>query len=178
MPNDKETPTTSRASGQAGVVCVDLDGVLAQYKEPEKGQRPDVFMIGDPIAGAVEFIEWLLKDGFTVIVNSVRLNTAQNTPADHGQPHIQGDKWHDRLVKSLSQWLHQHGFPTQGAKFLVNREPGKPLAHAYVDARAVICRPDQDDDRKDAPNASEYDWSRRAVLTKAAGEPPIEMPKK
>ena len=117
-------------------VAVDLDGVLAQY-DGWKG----IDFIGEPIDGAVGFVENLLRRGFKVLVYTTRTNPEVNTSTGTGQDHLVGERWHKHLVSLVTFWLNQNGFPAQGEQFSVYSGPGKPVAVAYIDDRAVPCRP-------------------------------------
>jgi len=48
-------------------ICVDLDGVLAQYSG---WKGPD--HIGDPMPGAGDFLDWLNEQGYEIVVHSTR----------------------------------------------------------------------------------------------------------
>ncbi len=114
-------------------VAVDVDGVLAQFDHWE-----GIDMIGDPIEGAVLFVNNLIAAGFRVLIHSTRTNPELNNPADSGRANLESDPWRRRLKGLLTTWLRTHGFPLAVE---VYAGPGKPLAVAYVDDRAVACRP-------------------------------------
>lgn len=97
-------------------VCVDLDATLAHYKEYSTE-------IGIPLFGAKQFMEELHKD-FYVIVFSFRA-------VEH--------EWSEEAVCS---WLDENDIPFD--EIYTGR--GKPHATAYVDDRAVECRPQSDPD--------------------------------
>ena len=101
-------------------VAVDVDGVLAQY-DGWKG----VDHIGDPIPGAVAFTH-TLSEHFDVLIFTTRCCEEVNQPE---KAHL----LRNRLVK----WLDQHDFAY--ADVWVGQ--GKPIAVAYIDDRAVVCRP-------------------------------------
>lgn len=111
----------------AATVCVDLDGVLAQYD----GWR-GVEVIGDPIDGAVEFLRDLRKHS-RVMIHTVRIG--------------KGD---GKSLKVVEAWLREHGFEYDE----IWTGFGKPPANAYVDDRGVVCRP-QDDGPKAFERAAE-----------------------
>lgn len=102
-------------------VAVDLDGVLAQY-DNWKG----VECIGDPIEGAREFISNLLSE-FKVVIHTTRCSQTSN----------QGYTEHS-LEEHIRNWLTKHKFPA-GIEIWVRE--GKPIAVAYIDDRAVCCKP-------------------------------------
>jgi len=104
-------------------VAVDLDGVLAQY-DGWKG----VEHIGDPIPGAVQFTKQLQEIARVVIFTT-------RTNAD---PKIsERNESVEMLTQRVKLWLDAHGFAYD--EIYVGQ--GKPLAAAYVDDRAVVCRP-------------------------------------
>jgi len=101
-------------------VCVDLDGVLADYSSGYKG--PDV--IGDPLPGAVEFTR-ALGEFAEVVIYSVRCS-----------PEFRPGSVEAR-VRPVREWLQAHGFYFDR----IASGEGKPVACAYVDDRAVECDP-------------------------------------
>jgi len=105
-------------------VCVDLDGVLAEY-DGWKG----VAHIGDPLPGAVEFTHKLSKIARVVIVTT-RASQEVNGHAETVH----------QLAKRVEAWLQKHGFAFDE----VYTGQGKPLAAAYIDDRAVPCRPQEE----------------------------------
>ncbi len=107
---------TSRAT-----VCVDLDGVLAE----NNGRLSD---IGEPLDGAVEFTRRLSEFADVVILTS-RLAREKTASAEHR-----------KAVLRIEDWLEEHGF----AYSRVHTGLGKPPASAYIDDRAVACRPQDD----------------------------------
>jgi hypothetical protein len=113
-------------------VCVDLDGVLAKY-DGWKG----VDHIGDPIPGAVEFTK-ALSELCDVVIFTTRCNPEVNKPE---AVHL--------LVNRVRAWLDAHGF----AYADIYAGTGKPIAVAYVDDRAVVCRPEKDVETQDYDRA-------------------------
>ncbi|MFN5118749.1 MAG: hypothetical protein ACK5JJ_11675, partial [Cyanobacteriota bacterium] len=102
-------------------VCVDLDGVLA---DRTYGRGADD--LGDPVDGAVEFTR-ALSEQADIVIFTARLT-------------LGGDKPEAAVRKAearIRDWLDQHGFAYREIATGV----GKPLASAYVDDRAVGCRP-------------------------------------
>lgn len=63
-------------------ICLDLDGVLAQYD----GWR-GADAIGEPLDGAKQFVQTLIDDGYQVVVHSARAPVR------------------------VDKWLHDHNFP-------------------------------------------------------------------
>jgi len=109
------------------VVCVDLDGVLVKY---EGWKGPGV--LGEPFDGAVDFIHELSRIA-DVVIFTVRLNRDVSGQVD---PRLWQAE-HDGIRK----WLDENGF--EQVRLATDR--GKPIAVAYVDDRAVVCKPDFDD---------------------------------
>jgi len=104
-------------------VAVDLDGVLLKY-DGWKGLEH----LGEPIVGAKEFLEKLRED-FYAILHTTRLAPKFNDRPDQSY-----------LYRVVSHWMDSCGLPYD--ELWVDK--GKPLAIAYVDDRAVSCRPQDD----------------------------------
>ena len=100
-------------------VAIDLDGVLAEY-HGWKGHET----IGAPIPGARELLTDLRQAGFVVVIHTTR-----GTPYD---PFTHDPR--DPIV--VANWLDKHKMPYDS----VWTNPGKPVACAYIDDRA-ICHP-------------------------------------
>ena len=107
-------------------VCVDLDGVLAQY-DGWKGHEH----IGEPISGAVRFTR-ALGDFCHVTIHTSRSE-----------------------LHFVETWLKKHAFHFSS----IWQAPGKPMAVAYVDDRAVLCRPEKD--------IENYDYDRALRMCRA-----------
>ena len=103
-------------------ICVDLDGVLADYRDGWKG----IEHIGDPILGAREFLEWIRDQGYRIVIFTTRMNKESNP----------GLPLSDLLFKVVS-WFHKNSLPFDE----IYLGQGKPIASAYVDDRAISCRP-------------------------------------
>jgi hypothetical protein len=103
-------------------VCVDLDGVLADYSKGWQG----VDTIGDPVPGAVQFTKDLQAFARVVIYTT----RCKGKMFDRDEPPL-------KLVEIVKAWLDKHGF----AYDEIDAEQGKPIAAAYVDDRAVVCQP-------------------------------------
>jgi hypothetical protein len=110
-------------------ICVDLDGVLAEYHGWEGSDK-----IGPPLPGALKFTKSLAKHADIVIYTGrcsedpeTRDVVAQLTP---GQQRI-------RVIDGLEK----HGFPF--ADVYIGR--GKPRVSAFIDNRAINCSPQSDD---------------------------------
>lgn len=103
--------------GNKLTVCIDLDGVLAEYNG-WKG----VDNIGDPIPGAVDFVNDLAEK-YRIIIHTTRVNREINNKYTQ-----------EELDLFVQEWLTKHGFIWNGIC-------PKPIAVAYVDDRAVVCNP-------------------------------------
>ncbi|MEZ5328552.1 MAG: hypothetical protein R3F19_26205 [Verrucomicrobiales bacterium] len=101
-------------------VCVDLDGVLAHYDGWQ-----GVFHFGAPVEGAADFVQ-RLSERAEIIIFTARLQ-------DSGD----GDTDLDAVEAAVRAWLDQNQFVYHS----IYRGTGKPLARAYIDDRAVSCRP-------------------------------------
>ena len=106
------------------LICVDVDGVLAEYD----GFR-GIDTIGEPLPGAVAFTKRLLKIA-DVMIYTTRASSYEN------KGYTEND-----LVQQLRNWLDRYGF----AYTSIYAGQGKPRASAYIDDRAVSCRPQHDD---------------------------------
>lgn len=106
-------------------VCVDLDGVLAQY---DKWRGVD--HIGDPVPGALEFAKKLDKFAeITVFTSRCAQDILEGSRITPGQ-----------LRVKVIEWLEKHKFPYTD----VYTGQGKPRAAAFIDDRAVHCDPQND----------------------------------
>lgn len=117
-------------------ICVDMDGVLASYRDGWQG----VDTIGAPIPGAREFLH-RLREHYDVVIFTTRCNPEVNRPE---QPHL--------LANRVRDWLDEHDMPYDA----IYTGVGKPIAAAYVDDRAVLCRPEDGDDA----DAWQTTWNR------------------
>lgn len=102
-------------------VCVDLDGVLA--RRVRAGRKTE---IGPPIDGAVEFTRALNNDAEIIILTS-RMSGLIGPEAE-------------KMKTRISKWLERHNIVYDS----IHSGHGKPMAHAYIDDRAVACRPEHD----------------------------------
>lgn len=126
------------------MICVNLDGVLAEYNG-WKG----LGHIGDPIQGAQEFVRKLqgLGAGPGAGINVVIFTTRTNTDLNFNDPFFDktptasrySKSWQRKeVVKHINHWLKRNEFPDDVE---VWEGTGKPKAAAYVDDRAVSCIP-------------------------------------
>ena len=108
-------------------VCLDLDGVLAQY---DKWRGVD--HIGDPIPGALEFAKKLAKfSEITVFTSRCAQDVLEGSRITPGQ-----------LRVKVIEWLEKHKFPYTD----VYTGQGKPRAAAFIDDRGVNCNPQTNPD--------------------------------
>jgi len=113
-------------------ICVDLDGVLAKY-DGWKG----VGVIGNPIPGAADFTKELGKLAHIIIFTT----RCKQYPVGKDHPiEVTGDTGDvtvSQLQHQVQQWLHRYGFHYD--EIYIGQ--GKPIASAYIDDRALTCRP-------------------------------------
>jgi hypothetical protein len=129
-------------------VCLDLDGVLAQYDKWRGIEH-----IGDPIPGALKFTKDLAKFAEVVIFSSrCAQELSEGSRITPGQ-----------LRVHVIEWLEKHKFPYSD----VYIGQGKPRASAFIDDRAVNCSPQTD--------AEAFD--RALKLTRALVAKPHGIPK-
>lgn len=105
-------------------IAVDLDGVLAKYD----GWK-DIEHIGSPISGAREFLAEISRK-YRVIIHTARFSNAR----------VKDSHERERLRNLIEIWLRQNKMDFDEVFVGV----GKPLASAFVDDRAVECRPQED----------------------------------
>lgn len=115
-------------------VCVDLDGVLASC-DGWKG----IEHIGDPIEGAVEFTQCLSQTARVVVFTTRCKAYPEGVPGPAGMPEPDRSD-PEALALIVKRWLDRHGFSYDE----VYIGQGKPFAAAYIDDRAVECRPSID----------------------------------
>lgn len=114
-------------------VCVDLDGVLAQY-DGWKG----LDFTGDPIPGAVEFTRRLAEFA-EIVIYTTRCTVEPHRDELH-EPTRPASDLAPRLMHNVKYWLDKHKI-TYHEIFIGQ---GKPIASAYIDDRAVRCSPQLD----------------------------------
>lgn len=110
-------------------VCVDLDGVLAEY-DGWKG----IDHIGAPLPGALEFMQSLARIAEIVIFTarcSTEIGDERAAAMTPGQLRIK-----------IIDWLEKNKFPYTD----VYIGQGKPLASAFIDDRGVPCSPQKNAD--------------------------------
>jgi hypothetical protein len=121
----KKPPRRHRAR-----VCLDLDGVLAQYDGWEGYDR-----IGPPIEGSLEFAKSIAEFAEIIIFTS-------RCSAEPRENHETVSKLSPGQIRiHVIEWLERHGFPFSD----VYIGQGKPAVDAFVDDRAVPCQPQSDE---------------------------------
>jgi len=127
------TPNIDQKAYEKGkrTVCVDLDGVIAEYT-----QWRGIDHFGPPIKGAREFLQELSKHADEVIIFTTRCNVDVNgkdLKFSRDEPFNPLGSLADRVHR----YLYDHNLPYSS----VYVGQGKPLAAAYIDDRAISCRP-------------------------------------
>ena len=111
-------------------VCIDLDGVLAEYS----GWR-GLGEIGAPLEGAREFVKSVAKIADVIIFTS---RCSLDPGNDAGNIVASAEELRENVV----EWLREHDLPF--ADVYIGQ--GKPKAAAFIDDRAIVCRPQEDSD--------------------------------
>lgn len=113
-------------SGKRKTVCVDFDGVIADYSKGFQG--PTIF--GDPIPGAKEALAKIKSQGADIIIFTCRENTLD-----------------------LREYLRVNQIPYDSINSNPdqpeNTNEGKPVADAYIDDKAVAFQGDWEETKAD-----------------------------
>lgn len=104
-------------------VAVDLDGLIASWN------HGTFDAIGPIIHGAADFL-WKLAERAHIVIYTCRTTEMLYPP-----------RTREALAADIRQWLEENACPP--CEIWVGQ--GKPLAVAYVDDRAVSCRPEEDE---------------------------------
>lgn len=88
--------------GHTMILALDFDGVIHDPRNRKPGRR-----MGEPVDGAVEAIQWLKRQGHTIIIHTVRGNRP-----DH-----------------IADWMEHFGIPYDQITDV------KPEADMYIDDR-------------------------------------------
>lgn len=137
-------------------VCLDLDGVLAEYHGWE---GPD--HIGPPLPGALKFAKTVAKLADIVIFTG----RCSEEPGDRDV--VQSISPGQMRIKVID-WLEKHGFPFVD----VYIGQGKPRVHAFIDDRAVQCSPQLDPDAY-----TEAETQLRILLKRKPSTSKVKEPK-
>jgi len=121
QPAPKQKVAKKKRSRKRLTVCVDLDGVLSNY-----GGWKGIEHFGEPIPGAVDFTKDLSRR-YRIVIFTSRCHEEEGRDVDYAR-------------KLVTAWLDRHGF----AYDEIYTGNGKPFANAYIDDRAVSCRPQED----------------------------------
>ena len=97
-------------------ICIDFDGVIAQYQEWEGKEK-----FGAPVPGVQNALKVLKKEGFTIIIFTTREVS---------------DKLKEYLKENDITYDHINENPDQPK----DSNAGKPIADLYVDDRSVCFR--------------------------------------
>ena len=114
-----------------GRVCLDLDGVLAR-----SGPWQGIDHIGEPILGSVEFTYELSEFAYIIIHTTRCTEYPPGTQAPPGAVDIDR-RPSSELARIVADWLDLYGYTYDE----IHTGQGKPYASAYIDDRAVVCRP-------------------------------------
>jgi len=118
------------------VICVDFDGTITEYAFPD---------CGPPRAHVVEALRRLKDAGWKVIIHSSRVNS-QWPPSERSEK-----------VQAMVFYLSQHRIPHDeiwglhlgdGFWEFEEYQTGKPVAHVYLDDRAVNPEPERAEERR------------------------------
>lgn len=150
-----KTAAAKRPKTKKNRVCVDLDGVLAEY---QGWKGPD--HIGPPLPGALDFARTVAKLADIVVFTS----RCSEEPGDHDA--VQGASPGQMRIK-IVDWLEKHGFPF--ADVYIGQ--GKPKVAAFIDDRAIHCTPQSD------PKAFKNAETALRQILKRKAEPSIKEPK-
>jgi hypothetical protein len=116
-------------------IYIDFDATIAHYDKWEGLEE-----LGEPIEGSKKFLEECSKIA-PVIIYSTRtsgLNRSEKAP--------KGMTITDYAKSLIKTWLDKHGYIYQD----IYTGQGKPPALAYVDDKAVTCRPQEEMDPEKA----------------------------
>ena len=109
-----------RPASRRGTICIDLDGVLAEYHGWAGAE-----VIGDPIDGAVEFTRRIAEFA-KITIHTARFKDSPKRDCA-------------AIETRIRDWLDRNQF----AYDELHTGPGKPGADAYIDDRAVSCLPQE-----------------------------------
>lgn len=107
-------------------IAVDMDGTIATY-DGWRGMKH----IGKPIRGAREFLQTLRDRGYRILIFTAR--TAMRVK------HTESKYSQQDLVDIVKEWLDKNEMPYDA----IHTGDHKPSCSAFVDDRAVECRPQE-----------------------------------
>jgi len=149
-------PVTNIPKTKKQRICLDLDGVLAEYHGWE---GPD--HIGQPLPGALQFAKSIAKLADIIIFTG----RCSDEPGDRDV--VKGLTPGQMRVKVVD-WLEKHGFPF--ADVYIGQ--GKPRAAAFIDDRGVACSPQLNPDAY-----AEAQANLRALLKRRSAKAKVKEPK-
>jgi histidinol phosphatase-like enzyme len=107
------------------IIAVDFDGVIAKYSGWQGVNKYE-----EPIPGAREFLNELKNNGFYIMIFTQRMSLAD-------KKNFRSEKDRGVAIESLRAYLTAYNLPFDE----IWTQNGKPPADAFVDDRAVECRP-------------------------------------
>jgi len=149
-------PVTKIPKTKKQRVCLDLDGVLAEYHGWE---GPD--HIGPPLPGALQFARSVAKLADIVIFTG-------RCSDEPGERDIVKGLTPGQMRVKVVDWLEKNGFPF--ADVYIGQ--GKPRAAAFIDDRAVACSPQLNPDAY-----AEAQTNLRALLKRKSAKAKVKEPK-
>lgn len=147
----KKIPKTKKTR-----VCLDLDGVLAEYNGWEGSDH-----IGPPLPGALKFARSIAKVADIVIFTS-------RCSEETGDRDAVSALTPGQLRIKVVDWLERHKFPF--ADVYVGQ--GKPKVAAFIDDRAINCSP-----QHDPSSFEEAERSLLALLKRKSSVRTVKEPK-
>lgn len=100
-------------------ICFDLDGTIANYNQGWQGLRS----IGKPLKKAVQLLQYCRDSGYRIIIYSCRSNPILNKGVSEQE-----------AARVIEQYFIDNKLPYDE----IYTGPGKPVADAYVDDKAVF----------------------------------------
>lgn len=123
--------------GKNKTLAVDFDSVIHYYGSGFK--NGDIY--DDPVPGAKEALEQLIKDGYIILIYSTRCNKeywGKNDP---------------NRIEQVKEYLKKHEIP-----YSKIHTGGKPKCHIYIDDRAISFKGDWNQTLSDIDNFKT--WNR------------------
>lgn len=104
---DNTCKSTIPGEVYTGIICLDFDGVIHNYRY---GYTP--FPNDSPVEGALDFVNWLIEKGYNVTICSARFRSEED-------------------ITNVKKWLIKHSFPIQKLTLTIS----KPPALLFIDDR-------------------------------------------
>jgi len=102
-------------------ICVDLDGVIHQYNQG----FGDGQLYGDMVEGAGPALAKLVKEGYTIVIQTTRLNSRW----------YKDDAHYNQAMDKIVDWLADHNLLRGSHWHEITGQ--KPPAIAYIDDRGI-----------------------------------------